>query len=1366
MSNPIDPDTIKTHKLNTQILGGNYFLPVINIKINGKICTGLVDTGASISIIQRKTFDEIKTDPRIKKIHSPISVNAITGHELNISGAYQLPVNMGHKMLNHVFYVVDQDFCANYSLIIGFDFLEKYKLIVDFNEYVLKSNNLIVKIRDANAEPSTNNVQGSHAKLIRKCVLEPNQIKNVSVIIEGPVKQGDTISITSVLNNPDIKIQNEKVDVDEYKEAYLTLVNKSSERISLNKHTKIAGVSKPDCLRPMEDIRKRRIREFNPQNFQLNHLEPSQRNSLLNLLKEFADIFSDNLETIGLTDQISPNFSVDFSKIESKRAYPVPHALREELQTQLEKLLKADIIERSDSHIGHPVILVKKGTSCPNKPTYRIVQDYRATNAAIKFPKYQMPIANHLLEKLRGSKFFASLDLQSSFFQVPLEPKDRAITTFNTVFGNFAYKRLPQGLNFSPGVLQALTDKLVADIKNLNIANYIDDFCLGSDTFEEMLGKLKELFVRIRKFGLTVNPQKCIFGVREIKFLGHKLNANGITPTDENLRKIEDFPRPTTVRKTRRFLGLCGYYRRFLPNYSDITTPLTELTKKRNKFVWTEQEENAFVTLKDWLAKKPILTHPNYNKQFILSTDASDNAIAAMLGQKDSQGIIHPISYFSRKLNTTELKYSIMHKELLAIVESVKSYTHYLYGTKFIIRCDNSSLQTIKNLPNPANRVSRWLMFLAEFDYVFERISGAENFAADIFSRDFHSVNLVRHVPNLQEIIIEQKKDPKLVLLRNKIETKPEELTPSENNYFIRDDLIMHLGVIKRSIGCNEVEQIVIPDKLKPVILANGHNAHFGHVKTYDKIREKYFWENLYMDSKNYVDSCQECVGFKSPNRQQKVPIQRNLIPERPGQVVSIDFVGKLPRTAQNKQYIMVVIDHFTRYMKLYAMEDQTAINTADKLYEYITQFGRMEFLLTDCGTNFTAQLFKTTAEKLGIEKLYTTPYHPQTNGANEASHKALRKTISILARETLQWDKELPNFEMCYNNTIHSTTGEKPSFLLYGYDIDLPDDINADNKPKSDVINPYPEYIELRMQNLGKIKRIIRENILKSAENQENYQNRKAKLREFQIGQLVFLHQPHYDRNCHLPKKRNFKGVFRIREKHTPVNYSIQEIDNPRAKLMRVHSSRLIPYTSRNDNLIIREENPEHVEQTLPKQLPHAVFDEVDYIPLPIVSDNRRGANRLEKQDSPNTPTISENIQRDNGDRIDPGNKNIVSANRDTHTENQGNTPQSNKTPEVVETQNEEDNGENNTDPDKTNEPKPKRKRKRINENLPKRDFSLRPRKQSTVAEVHADDRGTRLFSRAKRITRPSEEEVREGQSSMLAFLGEKRIADKLKKD
>lgn len=418
----IDPEQNKNQTIgenqiiNTQLLNENdrpFYLPVINCKIGGENITCLVDSGASVSIVEESFYEQIKKDPLLINDRETLNVRAITGHDLQITSSFKILVNIANKKYLQKFFIVRQDLKAHYRAILGFDFIQQNKIIIDLHERVLKTNNnLRIPIKDANmVSINSNNI--SYARLMQKCTLYPKENKDIEVYLEASLSEGDKIKLSPTIGNNNIKLLNDTTTVTKLKTAWVTLLNKSHERLSLNKGTKVASIVKSDSTRNMTETIKQRIREFNPQELDLSYLPNSQQDKLMTLLQEFADIFSSNLETIGITDKVTPHFEVDRTKLKSNRVYPVPESLKDELKRQLDSLIKADIIEKSESSISHPVILVKKISQNSSDISYRMVVDYRSTNAAITYKKYSMPLANHLLERLRGSKIYTSLDLQS-----------------------------------------------------------------------------------------------------------------------------------------------------------------------------------------------------------------------------------------------------------------------------------------------------------------------------------------------------------------------------------------------------------------------------------------------------------------------------------------------------------------------------------------------------------------------------------------------------------------------------------------------------------------------------------------------------------------------------------------------------------------------------------------------------------------------------------------------------------------------------------------------------------------------------------------------------------------------------------------
>lgn len=1192
----------------------NHYLPVIDIIFGGLKVQSLLDTGASVTILEHSIFKKIQNNPEIQISNIDVNITSISGDNLDIIGCFNIPIQIGSKRIRHKIYIVKKELAPQYKAIIGYDILKSQKFKICLENDTLTTGSSTLKIRDANSTNSCNHATTNYARLISKSSLSPFETRIISLKLDKPLKEGDEILFSPTLKNSEIELPNSLCRVDSQNRISIMISNLTARKIPLNKNTRVGIISTDFQSRDMNEIKNLRRQELKESDFRLDHIDTTTRKELLKLIFEYADIFSKRLYTIGQTDALLPTFHVDLSNLPSTRPYHVPHALEPELRKQLNELIAANLIEPSDSHISFPLLMLKKRneTGDPKQQKYRLVVDYRRLNDNLRYPRHKLPLINHLLENLRGSNYFTSLDLSSSFWQIPLRPENRDMTTFSSPFGSFRFKVLPQGLNASPEVFCKLSDKILAPITDLKISNYIDDYCVGSESISEMLFKLRKLFDRFRQFGLTLNPEKCSFMLPEINFLGHKLDRSGIQPVDENIKKITDFPIPNTVKKVRRFIGLVSYFRRFVPKFSELTAPLTNLIRKRKKFQWTPTAQKSFEILKQKLSEPPILTHPNFNKQFILSTDSSDNALGASLGQKDENGIIHPIAYFSKKLNDTQLRYTIMEKELMSIVEALKSFKYYLYGREFIIRCDNASITKLKKLENPGNRVTRWFTFLSEFNYKFELIKSEDNQVADIFSRDFFVNSIQIDLPTILQIKEAQKCDTKLLRIVSQLQ---EDSVSLQKPYFLKDGLLMHTAFIPRSGKSQKVQQIVIPEKYKPHILAAKHLPHFGHLKTYDSIREKYFWEGLYSDTKNYVDSCKHCMSYKSPNKFPPVPLQRNYMPSRPNEFVSCDYIGKLPRTQKGNSYILTFIDHFTKFVKLYSVPDQTAKTTAEKFLDFACTFGFPQYLYSDKGPCFISDVFKRLCKRLGVTKLNTTPLNPRANGQSERINLNIKKSLSIFAQETEQWDDYVNYYELLYNSSLHSVTHEKPAFLHLSYDPTLPTDVIHEETP---IIKPsYDDYVARKTYQLQYTFKKVRDSIIKAAEDQEQYQHKTAKYRNFYPGQLVYLYSPDSDRNAHLPKRRSYIGPMRILEIHNKVLCTVIDASNPKAKPVKVHTQRLIPYIERRKELdflqkLVQEQKREQqIKGSDILKRPHATFDDLtdtDIISFTLHSNTKRG--------------------------------------------------------------------------------------------------------------------------------------------------------------
>lgn len=1562
----------------------NTTLPVVNLKIAGIIVKSLLDSGASATLLNNKIFKMIENDDRVKILKIDAQIKSVTDGKLEITNCISLPINIGNKHYQHKCYVVNNPLSDYYDAIIGYDFLKSKQFTICFKTDKIKVQNTEIDIHDALTNPVIN--QTTYAYLPKHIVLQAGESKDIEFSLNKTVKKGDLVKIFPNLKNPNIKLVN-TCRVDNERRIKLNVSNLSKKPIPLNKNTKIGTISSNYDTRNIELIKQLRRNELKPSDFNLEHLDENTKKPLLDLLLEFADIFSKRLYTIGRTEAIQPTFEVDATKLPSIKPYRFPEALENEVNRQLEELEQANIIERSNSYISSPLLLVKKKniTGDPKDQKYRLVVNYSELNTQIKYPRYRLPIVQHLLDKLKGNKIYTTLDLSNSFFQIPLKVEHRDYTTFSTPKGNFRFVTMPQGLKISSEHFAMLADQILSPLSELKIGNFIDDFALGGSNVQEMLHKLRLLFERFRLFGITLNPEKCSFMLPEINFLGHKLNAEGIKPVEDNIIKIKDFPTPNTVKKIRRFVGLVSYYRKFIKDFSKLTAPLTDLTKKNARFKWTKEAQISFDKLKEYLSQPPILIHPDFDKDFVLSADASDNTLGGWLGQEDANGIIRPIAYFSKKLNPTQKRYTILEKELMAIVCCISTFKHYLYGRHFIIRCDNKSLTQLSKLENPGNRVARWFMFLADYNYTFKHVPSAENIIADILSRDYfvtsdvnantslnnntsinnknktqetekilsnqsnnsaeyvttmncdreirintnqhykesnnlktikglenlgnscfmnvvlqslthlpplskylshdniecdvkqncmicslkrhlqanitgaekvikplelyenlnkigtqfrnneqadaheflrqviwkleesfknhtnqniandnsaspiksifegnfrsevkclnckeksinfdhfmdisldiaqncesledslrnftnpeyladyyrcfnckiaskanktmsisknpeiltihfkrfefensrenklssyisypeklnlrkymsnvrnkkpiwyelhtvivHSGNFISEghyyayvrgengnwyltddkkvkrvniyevlrqqayiliytiaenanvrsnlnlrmintiqidLPSINEIKLAQKEDKKLSIIIKALQNGERNDKQRFPDYFIRNDLLLHKASIPRIRKSIKIEQIVIPDKFKPHILTAKHISHFGLMKTYNAIRENYYWENLYSDTKHFIKSCKQCAAYRSPNKLPPIPIQRHYIPSQVNEFISADYIGPFPKTDKGNQYILTFLDHFSKYMKLYAVPKSDTYYSVECLMDFISMFGVPKHYLTDKQSCFTSEVFKHLCEKFGVTKLFTTPQHPSGNGASEKINANIKKSLAIFAEDTGQWDEYIGFYSLIYNNSVHSSHGEKPAYIQYSYDPQLPNDILRETQHVEHI--SYADFVRKKASQLNYVNNKVKENLLKTATLQEIYQHKRAKLRNFTPGQKVFLHNKDCDRFKLTTKKRYNEGPYTIKEKHNEVNFTIYDPTKLNGKEMKVHSQRLIPFTQRRQELDLFNTKvqanvsptPHTYDQTTDK--PNAQFDDLPNIHL-----------------------------------------------------------------------------------------------------------------------------------------------------------------------
>uniref|UniRef100_A0A3P9KG95 Gypsy retrotransposon integrase-like protein 1 n=1 Tax=Oryzias latipes TaxID=8090 RepID=A0A3P9KG95_ORYLA len=466
----------------------------------------------------------------------------------------------------------------------------------------------------------------------------------------------------------------------------------------------------------------------------LSHLPPEQTTQIMDLFRETPSLFS---AQPGRTILISHSIRLKDGRPIRQRPYRVPQKLVGRLNDEVRKMLELGVIEPSNSEWSSPVVIVPK-----KDDSLRICIDFRKLNAVSEFDAYPMPRIDDLLEKIGAANFITTLDLCKGYWQVPLSNTCRPYTAFKTPAGLFQFTVMPFGLHGAPATFQRLMDRVLQGCNHCSAA-YLDDVVIYSHTWEQHLDHLRLVLRKLQNAGLTLNVSKCEWARKETRYLGYLLGGGEVRPQVDKVEVIRNCPRPRTKKEVRSFLGLAGWYRRFVHQFATIAAPLTALTEKRQKnpVTWTDECEQAFQALKNKLCSCPVLKSPNFDQRFLVQVDASAVGLGAVLAQGDP-GEERPVLYLSQKLQPRETRYSTVEKEGLAIKWALDSLRYYLLGREFDLETDHRALTWINTMKDHHNRLTRWYLALQPYKFNVRHRPGKQNIVADFLSRLPHIANL------------------------------------------------------------------------------------------------------------------------------------------------------------------------------------------------------------------------------------------------------------------------------------------------------------------------------------------------------------------------------------------------------------------------------------------------------------------------------------------------------------------------------------------------------------------------------------------------------------------------------------------------
>ena len=586
-----------------------------------------------------------------------------------------------------------------------------------------------------------------------------------------------------------------------------------------------------------------------------------QANKAKHIVDEYRDVFPDKLP-FGLPPSRAVDHRIDIvpgSSPVSRSPYRMSPTELDELKKQLIYLTEQGFIQPSISPYGAPVLFTPKPDG-----TKRMCIDYRMLNQQTIKNKYPLPRQDELFDRLHGACVFSKLDLQSGYHQIRVTPEDTPKTAFRTRYGHYEFRVLPFGLTNAPATFMQLMNEIMRPYLDDFVIVFLDDILIYSKNEKEHEQHVRTVLETLRKHKLYAKLSKCAFFQQSVTFLGHRISAAGVHVDDEKVKAVREWPTPTNVKAIRSFLGLCGYYRKFVKGFSATALPLTELTKSENRFTWGKKQQEAFDQLKAAISSAPVLALPDPSLPYIVSTDASGYAVGACLQQDQGRGR-QPIAFMSKKMLPAECKYPTHEQELLAVVCALREWRHYLLGEKFVVETDHNSLRYIQTQPTLSNRQARWIEKLAEFDFEVKYLKGAENVVADALSRD-------AVVAAVSTVTVDS--------LLEKIKGKYENAEDKPKDVEVGTD-----GVWRKN------GKVYVPNsqEIKQIIMNECHDGklagHVGKDKTIELVCRQFYWPRMHAEIADYVSSCLPCQSNKPSNQLPSGLLQPLPVPEKPGQV-------------------------------------------------------------------------------------------------------------------------------------------------------------------------------------------------------------------------------------------------------------------------------------------------------------------------------------------------------------------------------------------------------------------------------------------------------------------------------------------------
>ena len=923
----------------------------VSATINGKSWSLIVDSGSNHTLLRPDVLGDV-TLPEV-----PQGLCDVTGRRTTLRGPIEVDLVIeGHGTKIPV-NVADE---LEEPCILGLDYLQMNGCVLDFATMQMKVDNIPVplsSVATVSSHVATRALRIRVAETIRLC---PGSETVIKCKTEGPGFDSVGIIEAGVIRRSGVLVGRTVVDTQS-PTVPVMVANLSNSPVRLQAGTYVGTCEPVDIVQPDKEgtdgSTDDRWRGALPPHLSdlmdrsADGLTSEEHAETKKLLIEFADVFSSGDHDIGRTSLTEHIISTGDSRPIKVPPRRLPIGKRLEAEKMIADMKEQGLIEKSCSPWSSPLVLVRKKDG-----SLRCCVDYRLLNDVTIKDSYPLPKIDETLDALSGAQWFSTLDLKSGYHQVTVADQDKQKTAFSSESKLWQWRVMPFGLCNAPATFERLMEVVLSGLHWQTLLVYLDDIVVFGKSFQDELERLREVLKRMRGAGLKLSPQKCHLFRREVRFLGHVVSNKGVSTDPSKTEAVDTWPVPRNKKELRSFLGLCTFYRKFVKDFATIAAPLHWLTKDNVEFSWDEKCTAAFKHLKHVLTHSPVLAYPNPDAEFILDTDASSCGIGAVLSQ-NTDGVERVIAYYSRSMAPSERNYCTTRRELLAVVEAVRHFHHFLYGTAFCIRTDHAALKWLRNLKDPEGQLARWLTRLEQYNFKIQHRPGAKHGNADCLSRrpcqadcryccrkeassgshcwaaeaatgqnGVTSINTDSHVSDYSDtstvdIRMAQRNDKDLAPLIEWIEegrrpswSEVTSTSPTTKRYWAQWDMLrLTDGVLMRAWeSCDGKHRrwlTIVPQSEKETIMGETHGSvssgHFGIKKTLLRLRRRFYWVSMRRDVIEWCRVCETCAAKKGPHRAPRAPLQV-LNVGSPMERVAIDIAGPLPISTSGNRYILV----------------------------------------------------------------------------------------------------------------------------------------------------------------------------------------------------------------------------------------------------------------------------------------------------------------------------------------------------------------------------------------------------------------------------------------------------------------------------